>query len=69
MLYGPYRQAGVPTAPSNEEFDASLRARNPAWGLRDLDTVAAAAADAGFGPPEVEAMPANNLTVIFRRLP
>ncbi|MDO9710224.1 DUF938 domain-containing protein [Paracraurococcus lichenis] len=67
VLYGPYRRGGRHTAPSNAAFDASLRAQDPRWGLRDLEVVAAAAADAGFGPPEVVEMPANNLTVIFRR--
>lgn len=67
ILYGPYRRQGVPTAPSNEEFDASLRARDPAWGLRQLEDVAALAAARGFGPAEVTAMPANNLIVVFRR--
>ena len=67
ILYGPYRQAGVPTAPSNEEFDESLRARDPAWGLRALEDVAALAARSGFGAPSVTPMPANNLVVTFRR--
>ncbi|MGK7867054.1 DUF938 domain-containing protein [Falsiroseomonas sp. E2-1-a20] len=66
-LYGPYRREGVTTAPSNEEFDASLRARNPAWGLRRLEDVAAAAAAERFGAPEILEMPANNLLVTFRR--
>jgi hypothetical protein len=67
-LYGPYRQSGVPLAPSNAVFDDSLRRRNPKWGLRELDAVAALAAAAGFGGPQVTAMPANNLSVVFRRL-
>ncbi|WP_315837130.1 DUF938 domain-containing protein [Bradyrhizobium prioriisuperbiae] len=67
-LYGPYRRSDVPTAPSNEAFDQSLRSRNPAWGLRVLEDVAALAAINGFSPPEVVAMPANNLSVIFRKL-
>lgn len=66
-LYGPYRQSGVPLAPSNAAFDESLRSRDPRWGLRELDAVAALAAAAGFGPPEVTAMPANNLSVVFRK--
>jgi hypothetical protein len=66
-LYGPYRQAGQPFAASNAAFDASLRDRNPAWGIRDLEAVAAAAAAQGFGPPAVTPMPANNLSVVFRR--
>jgi hypothetical protein len=66
-LYGPYRRAGVATAPSNEDFDRSLRERDPAWGLRDLEAVAALAAAAGFSAPAVTEMPANNLSVVFRR--
>jgi hypothetical protein len=67
LLYGPFRQGGTHTAPSNADFDADLRARNPEWGVRDLEAVAAAAAAEGFGPPAIEAMPANNLTLVFRR--
>ncbi|WP_342237397.1 DUF938 domain-containing protein [Inquilinus sp. OTU3971] len=67
-LYGPYRRAGVPTAPSNEAFDRDLRGRDPAWGLRGLEAVAALAAAAGFSGPAVTEMPANNLSVVFRRL-
>ena len=67
-LYGPYRQAGVVTTPSNEAFDASLKTQNPAWGLRDLEVVAALAKAAGFSAPEVTNMPANNLSVVFRRV-
>ena len=67
VLYGPYRQEGIPTAPSNEEFDASLRARDPEWGLRGLEDVAALAARSGFAAPSVTPMPANNLVVTFRR--
>lgn len=65
FLYGPFRRGGAHTAPSNAAFDESLRARDPAWGVRDLDAVAAAAA--GFRPPEIIPMPANNLTLVFRR--
>jgi SAM-dependent methyltransferase len=66
-LYGPYREAGVPTAPSNVAFDASLRARDPRWGLRDLAEVLALAAAHGFELVERVAMPANNLSVVLRR--
>ena len=68
ILYGPYRRGGAHTAPSNAAFDADLRARDPAWGVRDLEAVADLAAAQGFGPPEAVEMPANNLTVIVRRL-
>jgi hypothetical protein len=66
-LYGPFRRAGVVTAPSNEAFDASLKARHPEWGLRDLEVVAALARDHGFSAPAVTEMPANNLSVVFWR--
>ncbi len=65
-LYGPYKREGRHTAPSNEAFDARLRERNPLWGVRDLEAVSALAAEHGFGPPVIETMPANNLSVIFR---
>jgi hypothetical protein len=67
ILYGAYRRAGMPTAPSNEAFDASLRARNPEWGLRNLEDLVAEAEQRGFGLDRVVEMPANNLTVVFRR--
>ncbi|PPD03600.1 MAG: SAM-dependent methyltransferase, partial [Methylocystis sp.] len=51
-LYGPYKRGGAHTAPSNAEFDASLRARNAAWGIRDLEDVAACARAKGFGEPQ-----------------
>ena len=66
-LYGPYRQATVETAPSNEAFDQSLKARNPAWGLRNLETVTAEAKDRGLSLQAVIEMPANNLSVIFTK--
>lgn len=68
FLYGPYRRHGQHTAPSNAEFDASLRERDPSWGVRDLEAVAAAATAAGFAAPLIEAMPANNFALIFQRL-
>lgn len=67
-LYGAYRRAGVETAPSNEAFDASLKARNPEWGLRDLEEVVAEAERHGLRLDKVEPMPANNLSVTFRKV-
>ncbi|MCC6947172.1 MAG: DUF938 domain-containing protein [Bradyrhizobiaceae bacterium] len=67
FLYGPYKRFGRHTAPSNEAFDASLRARNPEWGLRDMETVVELAATNGFDLAEIVAMPANNFSVVFRR--
>ena len=69
FLYGPFRENGRHTAPSNAAFDESLRARNREWGVRDLDEVAALAIRSGFALEERVAMPANNLSVVFRRLP
>jgi len=66
-LYGPYRQAGVKTAASNEAFDQSLRSRNPEWGLRKLEDVAAEAERHGLVLERSMCMPANNLSAIFRR--
>ncbi len=65
FLYGPYRQRDILTAPSNEEFDASLKARNPDWGLRLVDDVVDAAK--GFALERIVEMPANNLSLLFRR--
>jgi SAM-dependent methyltransferase len=67
FLYGPYRRFGAHTAPSNDAFDASLRARDPSWGVRDLEEVTRVAGDAGLSLEEVVAMPANNFSVVFRR--
>jgi SAM-dependent methyltransferase len=66
-LYGPYRIDGRHTASSNEEFDTYLRGQNAAWGIRDLGDVTALAADHGLTFVEAAPMPANNLSVIFRR--
>jgi Protein of unknown function (DUF938) len=67
-LYGPYIREGVAAAASNQAFDRSLRARNPDWGLRDLEAVSAIAGSVGFSAPDITEMPANNLSVVFRRL-
>ena len=64
-LYGPYRRAGRPLEPSNEAFDQSLRARDPHWGLRELDAVIVCAAEHGLVFEQSVEMPANNLSIIF----
>lgn len=64
-LYGAFRREGRHTSPGNAAFDAELRATDPAWGVRDLEAVAAEAAARGFAAPVVEEMPANNLFVVF----
>jgi SAM-dependent methyltransferase len=66
-LYGPYREASVPTAESNEAFDASLKLRNPLWGLRQLEDVTALALQYGLALERRIAMPANNLSLVFRQ--
>lgn len=66
-LYGPFKREGGHTAPSNEAFDASLKQENPDWGVRELEAVASLAAACGFGEPAIIEMPANNLSLIFRR--
>ncbi len=66
-LYGPFKRGGVHTAPSNAEFDASLRVRDDSWGVRDLESVVALADGSGFELAQVSTMPANNLSVVFRR--
>ena len=66
-LYGPYREADVPLAPSNAAFDQSLRSRDPAWGLRDRDAVTAAAKAEGLALTLRVGMPANNIMLLFRR--
>jgi len=67
ILYGPYRRRDVPTAPSNEAFDQSLRSRDPEWGLREVEAVSAEAAAHGLSFERFVEMPANNLTLIYRR--
>lgn len=69
VLYGPFREDDVPLAPSNAAFDDSLKARNPEWGLRDLDAVVEAARTEGLRLTLRREMPANNLMLLFRRVP
>lgn len=68
FFYGPFLQNGIETAQGNINFDISLKSRNPLWGIRQLETVAELAANAGFSAPCVTAMPANNLCVAFTKL-
>ena len=67
FLYGPFVESGVPTAPSNVAFDQSLRRRNPEWGIRRLDDLAALGAGQGLSLSERIALPANNLVLVFRK--
>lgn len=67
VTYGPYLEDDVPTSPGNLAFDADLRARDPAWGLRRLEEVQAVAGQAGLRLRERVAMPANNLLLAWSR--
>jgi len=67
ITYGPYLEQDVPTSPGNLSFDASLRASNPEWGVRQLDAVAQLAQAAGLQLRERHAMPANNLLLVWAR--
>lgn len=64
-LYGPFKQQGKHTAPSNEAFDLSLRAQDPSWGVRDLEAVIDSAQKHDLHVQQVIPMPANNLSVMF----
>ena len=66
-IYGPFRRADAPTAPSNEAFDAELKSRDARWGLRMLEDVQAEAESHGLGFEAFVEMPANNLSLIFRK--
>lgn len=66
-LYGPFHLDSRPTAPSNAAFDQSLRARDPSWGVRNLGEVEREAARFGWELHDRVSMPANNLSVIFRK--
>jgi len=67
FIYGPFMRNGRHTAPSNEAFDASLRAKNPDWGVRDIACLDALAQAAGLLPAAITPMPANNLVLAFAR--
>lgn len=66
VLYGPYIEAGVETAPSNLDFDASLKARNPLWGLREAEALDALASQHGMKRTARHALPANNIILVYR---
>ena len=68
VFYGPYLEAGIETAPSNLAFDESLKARNPAWGLRQTDAMDGLAASSGFARTARHAMPANNIILVYRHI-
>jgi len=65
-LYGPYKQNGEHTAPSNAEFDESLQAQNPDWGVRNLEDVVEAAEAQNLKLHQTYPMPANNFSLVFK---
>ena len=67
ILYGPYKQGGKHTSPSNDEFDKSLKASNPEWRVRDMETIIDLAQINGFEAKEIIPMPANNFSLVFRK--
>jgi SAM-dependent methyltransferase len=67
FVYGPFMRNGEHTAPSNADFDATLRAENPEWGVRDIRDLSALAEKAGLSLAEIAPMPANNLVLAFAR--
>jgi SAM-dependent methyltransferase len=67
ILYGPWLTAAVATAPSNLDFDADLRRRDPSWGLRSVEEFATAAGERGLELVETRSMPANNRMLLLRR--
>ena len=68
ILYGPYIEQGVETAPSNLDFDTSLKARNPLWGLREAEALDALAATHGMRRTARHALPANNIMLVYRKI-
>ena len=67
LLYGPFKRDGLHTAPSNAAFDEQLRSQDREWGVRDLEAVVDVAVEQGFACQSVIEMPANNLSVVFKR--
>ena len=67
VFYGPFKEGGVHTGEGNARFDASLRAEDPAWGIRDIDDLSELAGAAGFAEPAVLQMPANNRLLVFAK--
>lgn len=67
FVYGPFKRGGEHTAPSNAAFDASLRAENAEWGVRDIDDLNGLAQNVGLTQADISPMPANNLVLAFTR--
>ncbi len=68
FLYGPYKRGGKHTSESNAQFDISLKSRDPSWGVKDMEAAVELANKAGFAAPEITPMPANNFSLVFKKL-
>ncbi|MDF7775009.1 DUF938 domain-containing protein [Sphingomonas sp. AOB5] len=66
ILYGPYRRAGIPTAPSNEQFELWLKEKSSEFGLRHVEAVSDVGAAHGLSLRRTVEMPANNLMLVYR---
>lgn len=67
LIYGPFIEADMQTAPSNLQFDASLKARDASWGLRKVAWLDGLAKVNGLERTARHVMPANNLTLVYRK--
>ena len=67
LIYGPFRVSGKHVSESNQNFDDSLRERNPSWGVRDQEAVIAEAQRAGLSLQDIRSMPSNNRIILFER--
>ena len=67
VLYGPFTRGGVHNAPSNDDFDASLKARNPSWGVRDIADLERVGEASRLSLREMIEMPSNNAIVVFSK--
>ena len=68
LLYGPFKVANKHTSQSNYLFDSSLKLRNNLWGIRNLEEVTDEAKKNGFFQEDIITMPANNFSVIYRKI-
>ena len=68
MLYGPFKISNEHMSQSNYFFDNSLKMQNDLWGVRNLEEVTDEAKKNGFFQEDIVRMPANNLSIIFRKV-
>lgn len=68
VFYGPFREGGAHTGEGNAKFDATLRAQDPSWGIRDIDDLSALGEQHALARPAIHVMPANNRMLVFDRV-